>query len=278
MTGTRKRLARLAAAVVFTLPVVLSLNLASIAAPSAEEVEAAKRELAQLQHEFESLAERYNDAKYRLSLTERNLAEAEAQRREAESEARAAERRLEERAVEAYLGTGSQVDGLLGADSLAEFSDRLEFMGALAQNDATLALEAKNARQQADWAADRYEDVLAERERQVEEIEGQLDRLDGLIGQQAALAERLEDDRQAHLDALAAQRAALAEAQEHAGDAAPPPTDDGGYVPPANATAAAIAVDAAYSVLGTQYVWGSADPSVGFDCSGLTSWAWAQAG
>ena len=29
---------------------------------------------------------------------------------------------------------------------------------------------------------------------------------------------------------------------------------------------------------GTQYVWGSADPSVGFDCSGLTSWAWAQAG
>ena len=25
-------------------------------------------------------------------------------------------------------------------------------------------------------------------------------------------------------------------------------------------------------------MWGSADPSVGFDCSGLTSWAWAQAG
>ena len=32
------------------------------------------------------------------------------------------------------------------------------------------------------------------------------------------------------------------------------------------------------SVIGTQYVWGSAGPSVGFDCSGLTSWAWAQAG
>ena len=31
-------------------------------------------------------------------------------------------------------------------------------------------------------------------------------------------------------------------------------------------------------MLGTQYVWGSADPNVGFDCSGLTSWAWAQAG
>jgi cell wall-associated NlpC family hydrolase len=37
-------------------------------------------------------------------------------------------------------------------------------------------------------------------------------------------------------------------------------------------------VGAAKSVIGTQYVFGSADPSVGFDCSGLTSWAWAQAG
>jgi cell wall-associated NlpC family hydrolase len=31
-------------------------------------------------------------------------------------------------------------------------------------------------------------------------------------------------------------------------------------------------------VIGAPYVWGSADPNVGFDCSGLTSWAWAQAG
>ena len=26
------------------------------------------------------------------------------------------------------------------------------------------------------------------------------------------------------------------------------------------------------------YVWGGATPGVGFDCSGLTMWAWAQAG
>jgi peptidoglycan DL-endopeptidase CwlO len=277
MTGTRRRISRLAVAVVFTLPVVLSaFSLTSLAAPSAEEVAAAKEKLGQLQHEFEVLAERYNDAKYRLSLTERRLAEAEAQRREAEARARAAERRLEERAVEAYLGTGSQVDGLLSADDLGEFSDRLEFMGALAENDAALALAAKNARQHADWAADRYEDVLAERRQQVREIESQLGRLDTLIDQQAEVAEQLEADRAAHLAALAAQRAALEAAQNSAGD--PPSTGDGGgYVPPPNASAAQIAVNAAYSVLGAEYVWGSAGPST-FDCSGLTSWAWAQAG
>jgi peptidoglycan DL-endopeptidase CwlO len=31
-------------------------------------------------------------------------------------------------------------------------------------------------------------------------------------------------------------------------------------------------------VIGTQYVWDAADPSVGFDCSGLVMWSYAQAG
>jgi cell wall-associated NlpC family hydrolase len=37
-------------------------------------------------------------------------------------------------------------------------------------------------------------------------------------------------------------------------------------------------VSAAYSQLGVPYVAFEASPSRGFDCSGLTSWAWAQAG
>jgi cell wall-associated NlpC family hydrolase len=272
-------MARLVAAVVFTIPVFVSLSLASLAAPSAEEVEEAKDRLAQLGHEFEELGEQYNDAKYRLSLTERNLAEANEQKRAAEAKADTAEARLAERAVQAYLGTGSQIDGLLGANSLGEFSDKLEFMGALAENDAALALTAKNARQQAEWAADRYRDILAERQKQVETMQDQLDRLDGMIDAQAALAEKLEDQRDDYLAALAAQRAALQAAQQEVTQAvAPNPVPAGGYVPPVNGSAAQIAVSAAMSVIGTQYVWGSADPSVGFDCSGLTSWAWAQAG
>jgi cell wall-associated NlpC family hydrolase len=276
MTGTRRRIARLVAAVVFTLPVFVSLSLASLAAPSAEEVEAAKERVAQLGHEFEKVSEQYNDAKYRLSLTEENLAEANEQKRDAEERAEAAEARLAERAVEAYVGSGSQIDGLLGAESLGEFSDKLEFMGALAENDATLALAAKNARQQAEWAADRYRDLVAVRQDQVEEMQDQLERLDRMIDAQEALAEKLADDRAEYLDALAAQRAALQQAATQA--VAPPPVPVGGFVPPPNASKAAIAVQAAYSVVGTPYVFGSADPSVGLDCSGVTVYAWGQAG
>jgi cell wall-associated NlpC family hydrolase len=271
-------------AVVFALPVFLSaLSLTSLAAPSAEEVQAAKDKLAGLQHQFEVLAEQYNDAKYRLALIERKLDEAKEQRDAAESKARVAERRLATRAVEAYVGTGSQVDGLLGAENIAEFSDRLEFMGAVAEGDAAIAREASNARQEAEWAADRFAETQTERARQVASIEGQLGRLDSMIDEQAALYEELNQDRQEYLAYLAAQRAALEQAQQEAAQQEAPAetvadSSGSGYVPPANASAAQTAVQAALSVVGTQYVWGSASPDVGFDCSGLTSWAWAQAG
>jgi cell wall-associated NlpC family hydrolase len=41
---------------------------------------------------------------------------------------------------------------------------------------------------------------------------------------------------------------------------------------------AAAAVAAAESQIGVPYHWGGESPGVGFDCSGLTQWAWGRAG
>ena len=48
--------------------------------------------------------------------------------------------------------------------------------------------------------------------------------------------------------------------------------------PPPVSGAAGVAVAAAYSQIGVPYVAFRASPNEGFDCSGLTMWAWAQAG
>jgi peptidoglycan DL-endopeptidase CwlO len=48
--------------------------------------------------------------------------------------------------------------------------------------------------------------------------------------------------------------------------------------PPPVAAGGSGAVAAAESQLGVPYVWGGETPGQGFDCSGLTAWAWGQAG
>jgi parvulin-like peptidyl-prolyl isomerase len=138
MTRTPKRIARLAVAVVFVVPaVVVVAGSASVAAPTKAEVEAAQAEANRIGHELEIAIEQYNDARVRLQGVQDRLADALDDKEAAEAIAAEAMGQLEDRAVEAYTGAGSQMDVLLGASDLSEFSDRLEFMGALAQNDAT---------------------------------------------------------------------------------------------------------------------------------------------
>ena len=52
----------------------------------------------------------------------------------------------------------------------------------------------------------------------------------------------------------------------------------GGYSVPAVSSRSGIAVQAALGQQGVPYRYATASPGVSFDCSGLTSWAWGQAG
>jgi peptidoglycan DL-endopeptidase CwlO len=284
MGRTRARSARLFAAAILILPTAfLASSAVSSAAPSKADVAAAKQRLDQLEFQLEVAEEQYNDALVRLQAVQARLDDAKSMKDAAEAEAASSQRRLSDRAVQAYTGMGSQMGSLLDAQSLGDFSDRLQFMGAIAQSDADLASEADANAQRAQWAADQYAQVVAERQANLDEMSRHLEEIQNMLGEQKSLYEQTNADYQSYIRAqeLAAQQAAEAARQVAQGggtDAAPTTGDSGGYVPPPNATGAQTAIGAAQSVLGTQYVWGSADPSVGFDCSGLTMWAWAQAG
>ena len=280
MTGTPRRIARLAVAVVFVVPtIVAGFITTSVAAPTKAEVEAAEAEANRIGHHLEVAIEQYNDARVRLQGVQDRLADALDDKEEAQALAAEAMAQLEQRAVEAYTGAGSQMDVLLGASDLSEFSDRLEFMGALAENDADLATAAQNAQQQAQWAAERYAETIDEKTAELEQMQAKRAEIEQMLEEQRALADQLDREYREYIEAQEAQAAAAATAEQEAandtgtvdpGDTGPPP-------PPPNGSAASAAIAAADSKQGAEYVWGTAGPDT-FDCSGLTSWAYAQAG
>ena len=281
--GRTARIGRLAVAAVLALSAVGTVNVS--AAPSKEDVEAAEARVEALGHELEIQIEKWNEARYQLQKAQGLLKETERTLAAADAEAETARTALEVRAVEAYTGMGSQISSVLEADDLTEFSDRLQFMGAIAQSDADLAAVAEAAGQRAEWAREQHESAVARAEEHVAAMESARDGIAQKLEEQERIAADLGAEYQAY---LAAQRAALEAAQDvEATTPAPvPPSGDGngggegggGWAPPPNASGAQIAISAAKSVIGTQYVWGAGSPGAGFDCSGLTSWAWAQAG
>jgi len=279
MSGSRSKWTRLVVAAFLVVPAfVVSAAVTSTAAPTQQQVEAAKQQLADLQNQFEAAVERWNEAKYQLQQVQAKLADAKATRDAAERDAERARSALAKRAVDAYTGMGSNLDVLLGAQSFGEFSDQLEFMGQIAQSDSDLAARADAAGKRADWAAQQYAQAVAEAQTHLSEMTNEREQIQANLAQQQQLAAHLSQEWQA---AIAAQQraAAAAAAQEQNAFSSPPadPAPSGGFVPPANASAAEIAVAAAKSVIGAPYVFGAAGPS-SFDCSGLTMWAWAQAG
>jgi cell wall-associated NlpC family hydrolase len=277
MTSSRTTILRLVVVAMLAIPSVAISVSTSSAAPSKAQVEAAKAKLDDLNRQLDQLIEQYNQAQVRLELTEAKLLDAREAKQAADAVAARATSELSRRAVAAYTGMGSQLDVLLGAESFTEFSDRLQFMGALAQDDADLATEAQIAGQKSRWAAEQYGEALTERQATLDEIAERKGQIETGISDQQALYTQLSTS---YKNAIAAQAAAEAAAQAASTSSGGSSGSTGGpvFVPPQNATAAQIAIAAAQSAIGTTYVWGSADPSVGFDCSGLVSWAYAQAG
>ncbi len=276
MTGSRKTVLRLVVAAMLAIPSVAISVSSSSAAPSKAQVEAAKAKLDALNRQLDQMVEQYNQAQVRLQQTQAKLLDAKQAKDAADAITARATSELSKRAVAAYTGMGSQLDVLLGAASFTEFSDRLQFMGALAQDDADLAAEAQIASQKSQWAAQQYAQAVTERQATLSEIANQKSQIEAGISDQEALYSQMSTS---YKNALAAQEAAAAAAAASSSGGSSGSGGGGSvFVPPQNASAAQVAIAAAESVIGTTYVFGSADPGVGFDCSGLVMWSYAQAG
>ncbi|MEA2521582.1 MAG: peptidoglycan DL-endopeptidase CwlO [Actinomycetota bacterium] len=273
MTRKRTTILRLSVAALIALPGLLSSIGTASAAPSKAQVDAAKAKYNELAHQAEVISEQLNTAQAQLDAIRVKEANAKQAMDTAQAAAASALKDLNARETAAYTSQGSQLSGILGSNSFSDFSDRIAYMSAIASHDADLATRYQSAQIQADAARQAYSTAAAQASTQVKVIADRKQQL--LTAAASAKQVYVKLYGSWHAAQVAAAKAAAAAEHQTGG------TGGGGPIPPPpppNGSVASQAIAAARSVIGTQYVWGAADPSVGFDCSGLVMWSYAQAG
>ncbi len=156
---------------------------------------------------------------------------------------------------------------------------------------ATLIKSTESKRVEASKAIDKSQALLATAKGDLAELVRKEE--ERLAREAEAAAKRAAEARVARERAAAAASAAAATAAANAAaNAAARRAPAGGaasarqaaadnapsYNFPAPSAGAARAVAAAKTQIGVKYIWATSEPGVSFDCSGLTMWAWAQAG
>jgi cell wall-associated NlpC family hydrolase len=280
------------------------------------QAEAILAEVRVLDDEVGDAAERYNGASYELQQLVAELREAREDLVLARQLQGIARQRIAARLRELYIegDNATSIEVIFGADSLDDVLNRIDLAERVASQDARIARDATTLRkrvtrreQQLDAAEARQAVVVEQRAAEVRVIEGRLaerQRLLASVQDEIARIEAEERRRQAELRrraelelerqrlAVVAQRQALARAAEieesspetseqalEGSDPLPGIALDVGYSPPpSDAGRGAQVVAVAMQYLGVRYKWGASSPSIGFDCSGLTTYVFAQIG
>jgi cell wall-associated NlpC family hydrolase len=207
-----------------------------------------------------------------------DAAKLDRRRRAAERELAVAQAELDERARSSYIaGPGWFLSNLVGADDPADALARLPLQRAVVEADLALVDRVAGSKARLDATRSRLSERLVAQARgaaQLDAKRAQAERLAADIGRELRTMDRrvaaLIDQQRRREEA--SQQAAFADYLTAARRSGTAPARDG------HASAAARkAVAVALAQLGSPYVWGAEGPAT-FDCSGLTSFAYAAAG
>jgi murein DD-endopeptidase MepM/ murein hydrolase activator NlpD len=171
--------------------VAATLGIIPAFAGTKERLEEAKEELAKVQAELDRATARWHSAVMRLEATQAQILDARVRIRRLEDRVAAVGARLDRRAVIAFTnGPASTIDLLLSSGSFTDFSDRLEFLGSMAQGDADLVIEREVAQEELRRErdnllvlADRQAAVAGELGQAQDAIDAQFDRISDRVAE-----------------------------------------------------------------------------------------------
>jgi murein DD-endopeptidase MepM/ murein hydrolase activator NlpD len=126
-------------------------------ADTSSELRSTKARLAELDRHLNDLAARYSAAETELARIEAKMAETEQRIERVKGSIRQYQQAISARARDAYVsGGGGTVELLLSSGSFSEFSDRVIYLGQMAQEDSDLVTKAAVSRER----LRRYQDDL----------------------------------------------------------------------------------------------------------------------
>ena len=146
-----------------------ALGVPSALADTKDELDAARAEAAEIQTELDAATAVWHEATVALDATKALIVQTRYRIRGLEQRVERIQARLTKRAVIAFThGPASTIDLLLSSGSFTEFSDRLEFLGSMAQDDVDLVLEQEVTQEE---LRREREDLLTLEEAQAAEAE-----------------------------------------------------------------------------------------------------------
>ncbi|MCW2962034.1 MAG: Cell wall-associated hydrolase, invasion-associated protein [Thermoleophilia bacterium] len=263
----------------------------------------------QIERRYDHLQERYRGAQHELRQIGIEVKAARIEVGATRRDLRVASDRLAQRAAAIYRsgGTSGQIVDIAAGGTISGFFDKLETVRRVGNQDATVLETVEALKVQVERKERLLSTAQARAAKATKRAAVAKEKMGTVLAARQAKLDSVNSDIRAIMDAqrraaearaAAAARASAALARRStptqgagasdsgdssdtgsAGSSESSSSDSGGAsipLPPGSGTAAAAA-NAAMGKLGSPYVWAGAGEST-FDCSGLVTWAFAQAG